>query len=176
MIVIPPPAFSWILQQVAFSQFISCGLHHFTLHSLGYLFHLREQEENRQHFECFCSWSYWKTITVNCSYRDFTYAVHYVFRRLTFACCVKCMYQEKQGFALFCFVSSLINSPCGSKWCEFSERAVQFSTDNLLCERRWRGWIKDTFWNGAVYSYRQQKKVPEATYLEAKIAFNLIIC
>lgn len=45
---------------------------------------------------------------MNCSYRDFTCAVLNVFRRLTLACCMKRMYQEKQVFALFCFVALLI--------------------------------------------------------------------
>lgn len=115
-----------------------------------------------------------------CCYRNFACAVLHVFRRLTLAACVvrrqpsfaKCMHQEKQVFVLSCFVSSLINSPGWSKWCDFSECIAELSTDYVLCKGRWQGWIKDRFLNGALYSYTSQEKVPETTSLEAKTLFQ----
>lgn len=45
--------------------------------------------------------------------------------------------------------------------------------DYLIFKRRWQGWIKDMFLNGAVYCYSCAAGVPEAMSLEAKTALSV---
>lgn len=80
---------------------------------------------------------------------------------LPLSCCIvhrqpcysKCIHQQRKAFALSFINSSLINSPCWSKQCDFSECLVELSIEHLFCKGIWWGWIKDSLLNGTVYSY-----------------------